>query len=63
MNACLKAQTMQQQIHEYCSLSSNNTMNIWLIPITSSHACEYCRQIAPTCSKQMNVTTLFMEIQ
>jgi len=26
----LKAQTRQQQIHEYCSLSSNNTMNIWL---------------------------------
>jgi len=26
----LKAQTIQQQFHEYCSLSSNNTMNIWL---------------------------------
>ena len=37
----LKAQTMQQQIHEYCSLSSNITMNIWLIPVTSS--CEYCK--------------------
>jgi len=26
----IKAHTMQQQIHEYCTLSSNNTMNIWL---------------------------------
>ena len=26
----LKAQTTQQQIHEYCSLCSKNNMNVWL---------------------------------
>jgi len=36
-------------------------MNIWLIPVMSS--CEYRKQMAPTCSKQMNVATLCMDIQ
>ena len=35
-------------------------MKIWLIPIKS--LCEYCKQGAPTCSKQMNVTTFCMDI-
>jgi len=30
-------------------------MNIWL---TNNVICEYCKQMAPTCSKQMKFTTL-----
>jgi len=54
MPFALKAQTTQQQIHEYSSLSSDNTMNM------PKSSCEYCKQMAPTCSKQMNVS---MDIQ
>ena len=35
-------------------------MNIWL---SNNVICEYCKQVAPTCNKQMNFTTLCMDIQ
>jgi len=31
MHGAVSKHSTQQQIHEYCSLSSNYTMNIWLI--------------------------------
>ena len=50
----------QQQMHEYCSLNSDNTMNTWL---TNKSSYEYCKQMVPTCSKQMNFSTLCTDIQ
>ena len=51
----------QQQIHEYYSLSSDNNEYLADHAITSS--CEYCKQVAPTCNKQMNFSTLCKDIQ
>ena len=54
-----KGQTTQQR---YMNIVAQvpMTLNIWL---TKMSLCEYCKQIASTCNKQMNFATLCTDIQ